>query len=348
MRQKPKIFIITPVKNEAWILERFLSVSSHIADYVIINDQNSTDGSQDIYEKYEKVVLLKNDTSQYNEATRQLDMIKKAREIEPGRKIIFALDSDEVFAANSLQLAEWQKIIEAEPGTVIHFEKPEVLPGVNKVIRYDNTYPIGFVDEHGPESDFYYLLRGFAKKQHLLLDQGVDYTVSSIDENPQLHLQDVKILHYAFTRPKAIKSKMRFYNVVESSMYGHSLKTTLRRRYFFKANYYEEQGNIQVMNPAWVNAWEQKGIDMTSIPQQEDYWWDFEILEYFKKHGSRKFWYDNIWDKDWGTFYRKNRTSGKILENHLRIEKPPWYLKTSLNALDRLYVLALKMREKLS
>jgi len=66
----------------------------------------------------------------------------------------------------------------------------------------------------------------------------------------------------------------------------------------------------------WIADYENKGIDMTSINKnyyfeqfaiknseilrwQSVYWWDIEILEWFKNLGPRKFNKLDIWDKDW-------------------------------------------------
>jgi len=67
----PKIVVITPVKSKAWILDRFLATTSHFADHIIIADQDSTDGSQEICKRYPKVILIRNDSSEYSEARRQ-------------------------------------------------------------------------------------------------------------------------------------------------------------------------------------------------------------------------------------------------------------------------------------
>ncbi len=45
---KPVLICLTPIRNEAWILERFLQCASLWADYIIIGDQNSDDGSREI------------------------------------------------------------------------------------------------------------------------------------------------------------------------------------------------------------------------------------------------------------------------------------------------------------
>jgi glycosyltransferase involved in cell wall biosynthesis len=101
MNQIPKIVVITPVKNEAWILDRFLAVTSQFADCIIIADQNSTDGSLTIYKNYPKVILIQNESEQFNEAERQILLIQKARELVPEHKILLALDADEILAASA-------------------------------------------------------------------------------------------------------------------------------------------------------------------------------------------------------------------------------------------------------
>jgi glycosyltransferase involved in cell wall biosynthesis len=67
IQTSPKIVVLTPIKNEEWILERFLSVTSQFADLIIIADQNSTDSSRNICQKYPKVKLIENKSDQYDE-----------------------------------------------------------------------------------------------------------------------------------------------------------------------------------------------------------------------------------------------------------------------------------------
>ena len=51
---RPLLIVMTPVRNEAWVLHAFLKTTSTWADFIIIADQMSTDGSRDIYKQYEK------------------------------------------------------------------------------------------------------------------------------------------------------------------------------------------------------------------------------------------------------------------------------------------------------
>lgn len=54
------MIVLTPVFNEAWILPAFLIAMSLWADYIIIADQMSTDGSREIYKEFEKVIVINN------------------------------------------------------------------------------------------------------------------------------------------------------------------------------------------------------------------------------------------------------------------------------------------------
>ena len=55
---KPLQIVMTPVRNEAWILPAFLRATSLWADYIIIADQMSTDGSRELYQQFDKVIVI--------------------------------------------------------------------------------------------------------------------------------------------------------------------------------------------------------------------------------------------------------------------------------------------------
>ena len=146
----PKIIVLTPVKNEEWILEEFLNITSLFADYIIVADQNSTDKSRAICSKFSKVHLIDNNNNEYNEAERQNLLIETARILFPDNKrVLLALDADELFSANSLKCNRiWERIMSLDLGTTLYFEKPDILPGVTKCVRYqDNYFAIGYIDD---------------------------------------------------------------------------------------------------------------------------------------------------------------------------------------------------------
>src|SRR5204862_1611085 len=46
-----KVIALVPVRNESWILEHSLACWSAFCDVIIVSDQESTDGSRDIYRR---------------------------------------------------------------------------------------------------------------------------------------------------------------------------------------------------------------------------------------------------------------------------------------------------------
>ena len=99
---KPLIICLTPVKNEAWILDKFIQCASLWADCIIIADQMSTDGSRDIALKYPKVRLIDNDSEAFNEPERQKLLVDAARQIHFNgqRRLLISLDADEFLTSN--------------------------------------------------------------------------------------------------------------------------------------------------------------------------------------------------------------------------------------------------------
>ncbi|MFM6726528.1 MAG: glycosyltransferase family 2 protein, partial [Dolichospermum sp.] len=303
--QKPKIVVVTPIKNEDWILDRFLSVTSQFADLIIIADQNSTDGSRDICQKYPKVKLIENKSDQYDEASRQILLLQTARELIPEHKIILALDADEILAANAIHTIGWQTMLQASPGTVLCFEKPDLYLTPDKCIRYDQPWPLGYVDdgvEHQP------------KKVHSIRIPQPKYAT-------YLYFYDVKILHYGLTRPQAQASKMRFYSVVEKILKTKNL--LIRRKAYHSKIDWTKSGRLEASSDSWFSGWESIGIDMKTIKNSKYYWWDYEILKQFKNYGYWQFWFDDIWDFDWESFRQYVQTLENTENLDLRIIPPP-------------------------
>lgn len=323
----PKIVVVTPVKNESWILERFLAVTSQFADYIIIADQNSNDGSPDICKKYPKVVLIKNDSEEFNEADRQLLLINTARELVPDHKIIFALDADEILAANAMKTLGWQSMLAAKPGTVLYFEKPDLFLTPYHCIRYSMPWPVGYVDdgiEHKPN------------KVHSIRIPRPNYAT-------KLYINDVKILHYRLTRPSAEASKIRFYSVLENVLNTNNNFLSRRRRYASDIDW-AEAGIVENSPLDWFDGWKKIGIDMTSISDTKYHWWDFEVLHYFEKYSPKKFFLDDIWDSefiwdfDWEACRKYAKSVGMNAIPDYEIKKPHRAFTLIIRLLTRVYL----------
>jgi len=285
MSEKPKIIVVTPIKNEAWILNRFLDITSKFADLIIIADQQSTDSSREICKRWEKVVLLDNPDKTYNEASRQLLLLAKARELVPGPKVIFALDADEILAANALKTAEWQKILDAQPGTAIFVEKPDLYLTPETCIRWrDNPFPIAYVDDgsvHQPQ--FVHSVR-----------------IPLTSKTNRLILKDVKVLHYALANPALQEAKVRYYSVLENTK---NISKSIGRRHVYRKTFLNKfKSKAEPVEQCWFQGWEDMGINLRSIQTDVAHlfaWHDFEVLRLFSDHGPKRFYWDDIWYISW-------------------------------------------------
>jgi glycosyltransferase involved in cell wall biosynthesis len=311
--------VLTPVRNEAWILDRFLAVTCRVADLILILDQGSTDGSQEIARSYPKVHLLANPSNDYDEASRQNLLLQTARASVPGEKVLLALDADEIVAADAPSNPGWRTMLAAPAGSVLCFEKPDLWDGVDRCLRYSTPWPLGYVDDGAPHNP---------RRVHSI-------RIPAPEGAPRLHLEDVKILHYALTRLDCQAAKARFYSVQES-LHGTS---PLRRR---RASYSPKRdwsavGRLGPVPQRWLAGWEELGIDLRSIHREAYYWHDFEVLRLFARCGFRRFWLEGIWAFDWEACRRHALAQGMSGMPDRPIVRPPWALRVAGQLLDFLY-----------
>ena len=112
-KTRPIFVVLTPVRNEAWILRAFLEATSLWADHIIIADQMSTDGSREIARSFPKVTLIDNDRQEMHQAATRRLLFDAAKKI-PGDKVIFTLDADEFLAGDFVHSDDWKKIVGSE------------------------------------------------------------------------------------------------------------------------------------------------------------------------------------------------------------------------------------------
>lgn len=121
MSNRPTIVVVTPVRNEAWVMDAFLTCASSWADFILIADQHSDDGTREIASKYEKVILIDNDMSEMNQAATRELLFREVDKIE-GDKIVFALDADEFLSEGFDKTEDWRRIMESEPNEIFCFK----------------------------------------------------------------------------------------------------------------------------------------------------------------------------------------------------------------------------------
>jgi glycosyltransferase involved in cell wall biosynthesis len=278
----PAIVVLAPVRNEAWILERFLSVTSAFADVILVADQSSTDGSREICARYPKAQLIANPERGYDEGSRRRMMVEEARARVAEPRILLALDADEILAADALDRVGWHSMLSAPPGTVLAFELVDLYLGTDRCMRHDPFRPFGYVDDGAPF--------------HGRVIHGARVPVPT--GAPTLRLNDIKLLHYAAAAPARFASKLRWYSCLENVL-GTCQPALKRRLRYLNHLDYTWRGRLEPVRLEWFHGWESRGIDMHTVPQEPYCWHDVEVLRWFARHGERRFWLDDIWRFDW-------------------------------------------------
>ena len=298
------VICVAPIKNEAWILDRFLASASLWADHILLLDQASDDGSRDIARRYAKAVLLENPSPVFNEPERQRLLIEAARRI-PGRRLIVALDADEFLTANWRECPEWQTALVAPEGTVFRFPYIQVLPGLS------NCWIM-------PPTAFAVLDEGAEHQGRPIHSPRIPMRTTS----PLVDLHHIGVLHYQYIEWERMKSKQRWYQCWETLHQPDQRPVQLYRRYHHMDAI---SSPLEPFRREWIEGYEREGVDMTSIRREPFYRWDREILALLAEHGAGRFRRTAIWDVDW---------AGK--QRLLEVDVDPAALRDPRSRLDRL------------
>lgn len=289
------VICLTPVKNEAWIIERFLQCAATWADHIVIADQRSDDGSREIAQQHEKVILVDNPGETWDERLRQNLLIDTARSLPvEGKRIFIALDADEALTANWMTSPEWEMVTSLEPGTIFGFKWVNVMPGFKRAWLPPTDKWFGFVDdgsEHNP-----ILIHG----PRLPEPEGA----------PRVMLEEIKVLHFQYTDWERMRSKQRWYQAWEHLNFDKKRPITIFRQYNHMYGIPEEQ--IRFMKPEWLEGYETAGIDMRNVEKEEEYRWDETVLDMLEAHGPERFSKIDIWDIDWREVARKQGRDGQL------------------------------------
>jgi hypothetical protein len=279
--ERPLVICLTPIKNEAWILERFLKCTSIWADHIIIADQQSDDGSKEIARGFPKVTLIENKSEAYNETDRQQLLINEARKI-PGPKILMTLDADEFLTANFMTSPEWETILRSPPGTVVRFQRPELFAGTSGLCYFPFPFdlPIGFIDD-GTEH------KGLTvHSARIPLKPGAPAVIPT----------QIKLMHFCLLDRERFKSRVRWYQCFE---HLNTKKRPIELYRFYNQDLLVASNATAPVPKEWVLGYEQHGIDMSSLHRLGVYRWDKEVLQLFEKYGTARFKRLGIWGVNW-------------------------------------------------
>lgn len=328
--ERPKIICLTPVKNEAWILKKFLESVSLWADHVVIADQGSSDGSVQIAKSFSKVILIHNTSKTFNEPERQKMLINEARKIM-GPKVLIALDADESLTANSIGNHEWDIIKKLETGTVIKFDWVNLIPQKNIYWQSSYKMPFGFVDDGS---------------EHIGLEIHSQRVPVPLD-NPVYYPNDIKVMHFQYADWERMKSKHRWYQCWENINNKSRSKVAIYRQYHHM--YAIKKSQFKVLPSKWLNGYKSIGLDYHNIAQEGFYYWDYEIIKLFNQYGLKFFSKIDIWDVDWAEVAKETqqnkliqfndpRTKWEKLVDYYLKKTQPFSYSLFLKVIDRLLI----------
>lgn len=272
---------LTPTRNEAWILSRFLAAVEQWASHLIVVDQLSNDGTREQLRANPKVDLVVNDSPVYDEAYRQNLLIGRARKI-PGSNVLIALDADEALSANAFGSKEWDRIYASEPGTVLRFRWVNILPGFKQAWIPPNRIACGYIDD------------GSDHRGTTIHSRRVPWP----DKAPVLDLDEIVVLHFQYVAWDRVISKHRWYQAWEHIQYPAKSALEIFRAYHHMDGSWKADELFPV-DPNWLAGYENAGVHFQSLTSEPVTWWDREILRMLEKHGPEFFRRFAIWDKDW-------------------------------------------------
>lgn len=283
------LIVMTPVRNEAWVLHAFLRATSLWADHIIIADQMSTDGSRDIYPQYEKVIVIDNANPNFNEAERQAMLVAKAREIAAGRDcILFGLDADEILQADWQDTADGQHILHSVPGDVFWFKWAQLAP--DKQHYGDSTYYPWMFHDDGVEPHGNYV-----RNMHSMR---IPYPIG---EKQMYYVQDFRVLHCGLLDPERIAAKNRFYQLVDWEL-NHRTPIALARSYAAhckRCQTFDTQFTLTTNMLAFpFDFWASIELGATHT------WFDDYVAERLSRYPIVRLRKLDIWDEEFLTYYR--------------------------------------------
>ena len=306
---QPIHIVMTPTRNEAWVIRAFLESTTRWADYVIICDQFSTDGTREIVADFAlhkedvihktshithrhkaEVILIDNPNTEFNEAERQRILVAKAREVAAGRDtLLWGLDADEILAANAFETADWQKIMHSKPGAVFWFHWAQLTHDKQHYYNNRDPYPWLFHDDgvepHG----------NYVREMHSMR---IPYP---LDEHDMSYVEDFRVLHLGPAPLNRVRAKERFYMFVDWQV-NHRPPYTMGRNYIGSNAYPAEQFNLP---EEWIYTKEKDGWSLWENVELEEQhcWMDDYIYERLDKYPMKTLAKLPIWIPEFMEYY---------------------------------------------
>ena len=293
-KKKPLLIVLTPVYNEAWILRAFLKATSLWADYIIIADQMSTDGSRELYKQFSKethinlhgrkskLIVIDNPRKEMHQAATRRLLFEEAKKIE-GDKILFTLDADEFLSGNFPETDGWDTIMNSEPGDVFEFRWMNLSENPSLYSSFLPYYWAAHLDDNLLNGEF---PDNFIHEWRLPWPKHV---------NHEYTIEDICFIHFARVNAARQRNKERFYQVSQSS--------TLNRYSgigFYRMYRSENAEKMHVLPADTYAFYEKNNMDIISLLDLKDEGVHYTsvVLDKFRENGTHFYKKLDIWDNE--------------------------------------------------
>lgn len=305
---RPLLIVTSCTRNYGWVTRAFLEGNTRWADYIVIVDQMSTDGTREMCAEYKNIVIVDDPDMTYKENTRAKMGFMKGRELAAGRDAIyFALDIDEVLPANWMQTEDGKKILASQPGDMFQLEWANIMPDGEHYTQPEWQYKI-FHDNGMDWQD-----TGKMQMHTPLLPY------STWDVEPT-KVHDFPLIHFGEYNEIWIKYKRIYYQFLEVQQHRSKSAISIFRRYHLIENH--DDLEIKPIKKEW--SFEDVDViglvDVASQPIFVQY-----IKDVIQKEGIKKFQLIDVWTDELckAIGYSDPRSLGwKCLHAYLRITQP--------------------------
>ena len=280
---RPTIIVITPVRNEAWVLEAFLTHCSSWADHIILADQHSTDGSREIAQRFPKVILIDNSDKEMNMAAARRRLFEAVDRIA-GDKIVWAMDADEFLSDGFQRTAGWNAIIASPPGSIFCLKWQNLIGDYRHEIISAQS-PAEWVCHFGPDEKTSAL---YAQNEQRAIHEA---RVPCVASATYTDIDDIRFVHLARLNVRRLQNKNDFYQVSTVDKLPQSISAISIYRF------YHTRPGIQACDtPAKITTAD--GADISSLVHAADNGQHYveEMASILREKGCKKFRRLCIWD----------------------------------------------------
>ena len=286
-KERPLLVVVSIVRNEAWVLDAFLSAASLWADMIVIADQMSTDGSREIYKRYPKVHVIDNDRPNMHQAASRRLVLDETRRLLNGNTnaVLFALDADEFLEGEFTKREEWKKILNSKPNDCFEWRWMNLLPGDAK--HYTPTIPEYWavhVSDQLWDGEF---------PDNSIHEWRLPFPAPYDNE---IVLENIHFIHFGRYNIKRQENKERFYQISSLEDKKRFNVINIYRQY----HYLKRWKGREIPTDAY-KYYQDNGFDIPSMIDMSDEgaYYTQEIKKYFAKHGFAQYAMLEIWDEDW-------------------------------------------------